>query len=107
MVVDATAADLKHFGLLLDGKVVLRVDHRFTLSNPALVSALLKIVLQRQLDQRLLTLDRGQGHHRLESHCVVPGERLLIRSLLRSDLKAAGEQNFQLTPVRICGTDSL
>ena len=30
---------LKHLGLLLDGKIVLGIDHRFTLSNPALVSA--------------------------------------------------------------------
>src|ERR1035437_10168415 len=39
MVVDRAAADLKHFSLFLDGKIVLRVDHCFTLSNPALVSA--------------------------------------------------------------------
>jgi hypothetical protein len=38
-VVDAAAADIEHLGLFLDGKIVLRVDHRFTLSNPALVSA--------------------------------------------------------------------
>ena len=39
LVVDAAAADLKHLGLFLDRKIVLRVDHRFTFSNRALVSA--------------------------------------------------------------------
>ena len=39
LIVDRAAADLQHLGLLLDGKVVLGVDHRFALSSPALVSA--------------------------------------------------------------------
>jgi hypothetical protein len=39
LVVDRAAADAQHLSLLLDGKIVLRVDHRFALSNPALVSA--------------------------------------------------------------------
>src|ERR1019366_337551 len=39
MVVNAAAADAQDHGLLLDGKIVLGVDHRFTLSSPALVSA--------------------------------------------------------------------
>src|ERR1017187_6077758 len=39
LIVDRAAADAQHLGLLLDGKVVLGVDHRFALSSPALVSA--------------------------------------------------------------------
>ena len=39
LIVDRAAADAQHLGLLLDGKIVLRVDHRFALSSPALVSA--------------------------------------------------------------------
>src|SRR5437588_181992 len=38
-VVDAAAADAKNLGLLGDRKIVPAVDHRFALSNPALVSA--------------------------------------------------------------------
>ena len=38
-VIDAATADLQNFGLLRDRQVVLAVDHRFALSNPALVSA--------------------------------------------------------------------
>src|SRR5579863_7187279 len=39
LVVDAAAADAQRFRLLLDGKIMLGVDHRLALSNPALVSA--------------------------------------------------------------------
>src|ERR1035437_9419010 len=39
LIVDRAAADAQHLCLLLDRKVVLRVDHRFALSSPALVSA--------------------------------------------------------------------
>src|SRR5246127_2986925 len=38
-VVHAAAADLQNLRLLGDRQVVLTVDHRFALSNPALVSA--------------------------------------------------------------------
>ncbi len=38
-VVDAATADVQNFCLLRDCQVVLTVDHRFALSNPALVSA--------------------------------------------------------------------
>src|SRR6266478_3304180 len=38
-VIDAAAADLQNFRLLDDRQIVLAVDHRFALSNPALVSA--------------------------------------------------------------------
>src|SRR6202161_4573280 len=38
-VVDAAAADAQNLRLLADRKIVLTVDHRFALSNPALVSA--------------------------------------------------------------------
>ena len=38
-VVDAAAADAKNLGLLGDRQIVPAVDHRFALSNPALVSA--------------------------------------------------------------------
>jgi hypothetical protein len=38
-VVDAAAADAQNLGLRGDRQVVLTVDHRFALSNPALVSA--------------------------------------------------------------------
>ena len=38
-VVDAAAADTKNLGLLGDRQIVPAVDHRFALSNPALVSA--------------------------------------------------------------------
>src|SRR5207237_4495591 len=38
-VVDATAADVQNFCLPRDRQVVGTVDHRFALSNPALVSA--------------------------------------------------------------------
>src|SRR6516164_2423996 len=38
-VVHAAAADLQNLHLLGDRQVVLTVDHRFALSNPALVSA--------------------------------------------------------------------
>ena len=49
-VVDAATADVQNFRLLRDCQVVLTVDHRFALSNPALVSApSKKIILQRQL----------------------------------------------------------
>ncbi len=47
-VVDAAAADVQSFRLVGDRQIVLTVDHRFALSNPALLSALSKIVLQRQ-----------------------------------------------------------
>ena len=38
-VVDAAAADAKNLGLLGNRQIVPAVDHRFALSNPALVSA--------------------------------------------------------------------
>lgn len=38
-VIDAAAADLQNLRLLCDRQFVLTVDHRFALSNPALVSA--------------------------------------------------------------------
>ena len=38
-VVDAAAADAQNLGLLDDWQIVGAVDHRFALSNPALVSA--------------------------------------------------------------------
>ena len=38
-VVDAAAADAQNLGLLGERKIVFAVDHRFALSNPALVSA--------------------------------------------------------------------
>ena len=38
-VVDAAAADAQNLGLLADRQIVRTVDHRFALSNPALVSA--------------------------------------------------------------------
>ena len=38
-VVDAAAADAQNLGLLGDRQIVRAVDHRFALSNPALVSA--------------------------------------------------------------------
>src|SRR5882672_4126971 len=38
-VVDAAPADVQYFRLLGDRQIVLTVDHRFALSNPALVSA--------------------------------------------------------------------
>src|SRR6266576_2567440 len=38
-VIDAAAADLQNFRLPGDRQIVLAVDHRFALSNPALVSA--------------------------------------------------------------------
>ena len=38
-VIDAATADLQNFRLLGDRQIVLTVDHRFALSNPALVSA--------------------------------------------------------------------
>src|SRR6266508_2471146 len=38
-IVDAAAADLQNFRLSCDRQIVLTVDHRFALSNPALVSA--------------------------------------------------------------------
>src|SRR5688500_11904994 len=38
-VVDAAAADAQNLGLPRDRQVVFAVDHRFALSNPALVSA--------------------------------------------------------------------
>src|SRR6185503_18830330 len=38
-IVDAAPADVQHLGLPGDRQIVLTVDHRFALSNPALVSA--------------------------------------------------------------------
>ncbi|MET4222645.1 hypothetical protein ABIB00_007884 [Bradyrhizobium sp. LB14.3] len=38
-VIDAATADLQDFRLLRDRQIVLAVDHRFALSNPAVVSA--------------------------------------------------------------------
>ncbi|MGY3116117.1 hypothetical protein ACVWXQ_000052 [Bradyrhizobium sp. S3.14.4] len=38
-VINAAAADLQNFRLPGDRQIVLTVDHRFALSNPALVSA--------------------------------------------------------------------
>src|SRR3979490_1027678 len=38
-IINAATADLQNFRLLGDRKIVLAVDHRFALSNPALVSA--------------------------------------------------------------------
>jgi hypothetical protein len=38
-IVDAAAADAQNLRLLGDRQIVLTVDHRFALSNPALVSA--------------------------------------------------------------------
>src|SRR5476651_451304 len=38
-IINAAAADLQNFRLLGDWQIVLTVDHRFALSNPALVSA--------------------------------------------------------------------
>src|ERR1700691_1758621 len=38
-IVDAAAADAQNLRLLADRQIVLTVDHRFALSNPALVSA--------------------------------------------------------------------
>jgi len=49
-VVNTATADAQDLRLLCDRKIMLTVDHRFALSNPALVSApSKKIVLQRQL----------------------------------------------------------
>src|SRR6266487_3113403 len=39
LLLDAAAADLQNLCLLGDRQIVLTVDHRFALSNPALVSA--------------------------------------------------------------------
>jgi hypothetical protein len=39
-VVDTATADVQNVRLLCDRQVVLTVDHRFALSNPALLSAL-------------------------------------------------------------------
>jgi hypothetical protein len=38
-IINAAAADLQNFRLPGDRQIVLTVDHRFALSNPALVSA--------------------------------------------------------------------
>src|SRR5471030_2608917 len=38
-IINAAAADLQNLCLLGDRQIVLTVDHRFALSNPALVSA--------------------------------------------------------------------
>src|SRR5450759_5236933 len=38
-VVDTATADAQYFRLLCDRQIVLTVDHRFALSNPALLSA--------------------------------------------------------------------
>ncbi|MGY3488041.1 hypothetical protein ACVW1C_005924 [Bradyrhizobium sp. USDA 4011] len=38
-IIDAATADLQNFRLPGDRQIVLTVDHRFALSNPALVSA--------------------------------------------------------------------
>src|ERR1039457_6422125 len=38
-IIDAAAADPQNLRLLRDRQIVLAVDHRFALSNPALVSA--------------------------------------------------------------------
>ena len=38
-VVHRAPVDAQQFGLPLDGQIVLTVDHRLSLSNPALVSA--------------------------------------------------------------------
>src|SRR3977135_4183899 len=38
-IINAAAADLQNFRLPRDRQIVLTVDHRFALSNPALVSA--------------------------------------------------------------------
>jgi len=38
-IINAAAADLQNFRLLGDRQIVSTVDHRFALSNPALVSA--------------------------------------------------------------------
>jgi hypothetical protein len=38
-IINAAAADLQNFRLLGDRQIVLALDHRFALSNPALVSA--------------------------------------------------------------------
>lgn len=38
-IIDAAATDLENFRLPGDRQIVLTVDHRFALSNPALVSA--------------------------------------------------------------------
>src|SRR6266496_5706899 len=38
-IINTAAADLQNFRLLGDRQIVLAVDHRFALSNPALVSA--------------------------------------------------------------------
>ena len=46
-IINAAAADLQNVRLLGDRQIVLAVDHRFALSNPALLSAPSKI--QRQL----------------------------------------------------------
>ena len=48
-VINAAAADLQNFRLPGDRQIVLTVNHRFALSNPALLSAPSKNVLQRQL----------------------------------------------------------
>jgi hypothetical protein len=47
-VVDAAATDAQNLGLLDDRQIVRTVDHRFALSNPALVSAPSKKLFQRQ-----------------------------------------------------------
>ena len=38
-IIDTATADIQSRRLLGDGQIVLTVDHRFALSNPALVSA--------------------------------------------------------------------
>ena len=65
------------------------------------------IELLSQLGQGLFTLDRGQGHLRLERRCVIPAgvcsSILLCSAILRLPLKRTPTH----TPVRIYGTGSL
>jgi len=62
LIINAAAADLQNFRLPGDRQIVLTVDHRFALSNPALVSAPSKksfsSVSSRSWVQRL-HIDRG------------------------------------------------
>src|SRR5664279_4625023 len=66
-IINAAAADLQNFRLPGDRQIVLTVDHRFALSNPALVSAPSKKSFSRQLPDlgvQRLHIDRGRGRRR-------------------------------------------
>ena len=79
-IINAAAAALQNFRLLCDRQIVLAVDHRFALSNPALVSApskkLVTVLRAPCVGRNGLALDCAQKGGLGRYHQIEPALRI-------------------------------